>query len=175
MNSATRGLLLALLLMTTLTSVLHASINGRVEQAQFSVVGTGQLTWFGLTVYDATLYSPEGVYHPERPHAIQITYRFNFSRQQLAQKSLEEIERIHGRQPNRMLMLQQLKSVFRDVTEGDHILGIHHPGERAEFYSNDVLLGRIADPALAAAFFDIWLDPATRKPDLRARMLGYHK
>jgi hypothetical protein len=161
--------------MTTATSVLHASINEPIEQAKLSVVGTGQLTWFGLTVYDATLYSPEGAYHPEHPHAIQITYRFNFSREQLARKSLEEIERIHGRQPNRMVMLQQLKSVFRDVTEGDHILGIHHPGERAEFYSNDVLLGRIEDAALAAAFFSIWLDPATREPDLPAGMLGFRQ
>ena len=173
MKSADSRLLLILILFTVMPSLPHASINGPVELAQFKLVGSGQLTWWGLKVYDATLYSSEDAYHPDHPHAIRITYRFSFSREQLANRSLEEIERIHGRQVDRAAVLQQLNAVFRDVSGGDQITGIHYPGKRADFYSQEQLLGRIDDASLAAAFFSIWLDPATRKPALRARMLGY--
>ena len=163
----------ALLILVSSSFDLHANINESIEQAQLSAVGTGELTWWGIKVYDATLYAQDGSYHPDRPHAIRITYQLKFSREQLARKSLEEIERIFGTQPDRDALFQQLQTVFRDVTPGDHILGIHYPGQGAEFYSEDVLLGRIEDERLAAAFFSIWLDPETREPDLRAQMLGY--
>ena len=152
---------------------LHANINEPIEQAQLSAVGSGELTWWGIKVYDATLYARDGSYHPDNPHAIRITYQLKFSREQLARKSLEEIERIFGAQPDRRAMYQELQTVFRDVNPGDHILGIHYPGRGAEFYGEGVPLGRIADAKLAAAFFSIWLDPETREPDLRAQMLGY--
>jgi len=163
----------ALLILVSSSFDLHANINESIEQAQLSAVGTGELTWWGIKVYDATLYAQDGNYHPDHPHAIRITYQLKFSREQLARKSLEEIERIFGTQPDRDALFQQLQTVFRDVTPGDHILGIHYPGQGAEFYSEDVLLGRIEDERLAAAFFSIWLDPETREPDLRAQMLGY--
>jgi hypothetical protein len=34
------------------------------------------------------------------------------------------------------------------------------------------LLGTIDDPVFARAFFAIWLDPRTREPQLRNRLLG---
>ena len=175
MNSARSRLLLIWMLFTVMPSLLYASINRPIELAQFKLVGSGQLTWLGMKVYDARLYSPDGAYQPDLPHAIQITYRFSFSREQLAVKSLEEIERLHGRRMDREAVLQQLNAVFRDVSRGDQITGIHYPGQSADFYSGELFLGRIEDAPLAAAFFSIWLDPATREPDLRARMLGYRQ
>ena len=162
-----------LLILVSSSFDLHASINEPIEQAQLKAVGTGQLTWWGIKVYDATLYARDGSYHPDHPHAIKITYQFGFSREQLARKSLEEIERIFGAQPDYDELLQELQTVFRDVTHGDHILGVHYPGKSAEFFSEGVLLGRLENVRLAEAFFFIWLDPATRVPDLRAQMLGY--
>lgn len=175
MNRGKVRSLLAWLLLTIAPSLALASINAVVEQAQFKLVGSGQLTWWGMTVYDAALYSPDGAYRSDRPHAIEIKYRFSFSREQLARKSLQEIERIHGPPADREAVLEQLNAVLRDVAGGDRITSIHYPGRWAEFYSEDVELGRIEDAALAAAFFSIWLDPATREPDLRAGMLGHRQ
>jgi len=162
-----------LLILVSSSFDLHANINEPIEQAQLSAEGTGELTWWGIKVYDATLYARDGSYHPDHPHAIRITYQLKFSREQLARKSLEEIERIFGTQPDRDALFQQLQTLFREITPGDHILSIHYPGQGAEFYSEGVVLGRIEDERLAAAFFSIWLDPETREPDLRAQMLGY--
>ena len=164
-----------MLLLTTLPPGLHASVDDPIEKAQFRVVGAGQLTWWGNKVYDAVLYAPDGSYHPDHPHAIKITYRLSFSQEQLASKSLQEIERIFGAQPGREERLRELQAVFRDVTRGDHILGVHYPGKGAEFYSENVMLGRLENVKFAEAFFSIWLDPATREPDLRAQLLGYRQ
>jgi hypothetical protein len=136
------------------------------------LVGAGDLTWFGMTVYRAALCTLDGEYRPGQPHALEITYRFSFTRDKLARVSLQEIERIFGPQQDRDEVEARLRAVFRDVANGDRITGIHHPGQGAVFYGNDVLLGRIGDAALAEAFFAIWLDPRTREPALRSKLLG---
>ena len=135
-------------------------------------VGQGTLTWFGLTLYEATLYAPEGRYRADRPHALRIDYARGFSREQLARRTLEEIERIHGPQSDRAALMDRLSSLFPDVSAGDHLIGVHYPGRSAEFYGNGMRLGQLDDPELAAAFFGIWLDPRTREQPLRARLLG---
>jgi len=165
-------LLWVMLFLTTLSPGLSANVDDPIGRGQFSMVGSGQLTWWGMTVYDAALYAPEGTYRPETPHSLEITYRFSFSREQLASRSLEEIERLHGKRSNREAVLEQFRSLFPDVAPGDRITALHRPGEGADFYRGDAPLGRIADAALAAEFFSIWLHPATVEPDLRSQLLG---
>ena len=166
---------LSLVTLLVLVSMVHANTekSPMYQLPGSQVVGSGKLTWFGMTVYRATLYAPDGRYRRNLPHAIEISYQFAFSRKQLARASLEEIEGIYGEQPDEKRVMRQFESIFRDVVKGDNIIGVHHPGRGAEFYSNQVLLGRIDDPSLAAAFFAIWLDPRTSEPDLRTRLLGY--
>ena len=161
-----------ILLLLTLPMVVSASVDHPLAGGQFTKVGSGRLSWWGMTVYDATLYAPQGHYHPDNPHYLEITYRFGFTREQLASGSLEEIERLRGRRSDRNQLLSRFRSIFPDVAWGDRILALHRPGEGVEFYQRERLLGRIADAALAADFFSIWLDPATRKPGLREQLLG---
>lgn len=130
------------------------------------------MTWFGMTVYQASLFAAAGVYKPDLPHALKIEYAFSFSAYQLAKQSLKEIERIHGQQPDRDSLLEQLQAVFRDVENGDYILGVHYPGQGANFYSAGELLGRLESSELAEMFFGIWLNPDTREPRLRNQLLG---
>lgn len=65
-----------------------------------------------------------------------------------------------------------MKALFPDVVAGDQLTGVHHPGEKAEFYRNDELIGVVHDPEFASAFFGIWLDAGTSAPELRERLLG---
>jgi hypothetical protein len=154
-----------------LTLLATASLNASVVE-DFRHVGSGTLTWFGFTVYRATLLSPDGSYKPESPHALRIDYEFSFTKEQLAKSSLEQIEKIYGRQQDRESIIQQLESVFRDVEPGDHLLGIHSPGRGASFFSTQGLIGTLEDPQLARIFFDIWLAPGTSEPKLRSKLLG---
>ncbi len=125
-----------------------------------------------MTVYQASLFATDGVYQPDRPYALKIDYQFSFSANQLATRSLKEIERIHGKQLGRDDLVKQLQSVFCDVKKGEQILGIHYPGQGADFYCAGELLGRLENPQLAEMFFSIWLNPDTREPQLRRQLLG---
>ncbi|MEW8557666.1 MAG: chalcone isomerase family protein [Candidatus Thiodiazotropha sp.] len=160
-----------------LLSLATVSVNARVSPLEdypsFQSVGSGDLTWWGIRIYRATLYAPLGHYGPKRPHALEIVYRMAICRELLAKTSLEEIERIRGRRlVDREAVLDQLETVFRDVSAGDAIVGLHLPGEGARFYTRTDYLGRIDDPELAAAFFGIWLGPASPRPGLRSELLG---
>jgi hypothetical protein len=149
-----------------------ANILATEAYADFQTVGSGNLTFWGAKIYRATLYAPDGEYRPKAPHALEIVYRYAFSREQLAKTSLKEIERIRGPVEDKAAVTAMFASVFVDVAGGDTLIGIHRPGEGARFYSRHTYLGEIANAELAAAFFDIWLNPATRKPALRSQLLG---
>ena len=151
----------------------NASVDQLSQPPESWRVGSGKLTWLGMQVYRATLYAPQGEYRADRPHAIKIVYRFSFSRRQLAERSLLEIENIFGEQPRRQQIVERFQALFCDVSKGDQILGVHSPGQWAEFHCNGRLLGRIEDADLARAFFAIWLNPRTSEPALRNQLLGY--
>ncbi|HXK55588.1 MAG: chalcone isomerase family protein [Gammaproteobacteria bacterium] len=164
--------LLLLLLALTLMPVVSASSKQTLNGDDFSLVGSGRLHWWGISIYDAALYAPAGGYRPERPHYLAITYLKDFSRKQLVDRTLAEIERLHGVRSDREAVLSELSAIFTDVSAGDRLFALHRPGEGVEFYSEERLLGRLDDATLAADFFSIWLDPDTSEPELRERLLG---
>ena len=65
-----------------------------------------------------------------------------------------------------------METLFVDVKSGDQLVGVHLPGEGARFFLNGKLMGESADPAFSEAFFKIWLDPKTKRPELRAALLA---
>lgn len=168
-----RALPLPLLLLGLwLSGPLHAASEAAPLPGGFQPVGSGNLTFFGMTVYRATLLAPGGVYHPERPHALQIDYRFSFSGERLATSSVDEMIKLSPRPLDRPRLIRELAELLPDVKRGDRITGLHRPGEGMLFFSGERYLGRLADAAAAADFFAIWLHPRSPRPGLRARLLG---
>ena len=172
MLDRTASLSVALLLLLCSTSSVIAQANSGTLLERYQAVGNGELTWWGMTIYYATLYSADGRYHPQRDHALQIHYRISVTAQRLAEVSLDQIEEIYGPQPQRETMIKSLASLFCDVKKGDAIIGYNHPGQGAQFYCNGKLTGKLDDPKLADAFFAIWLHPQTSEPELRAQLIG---
>lgn len=141
--------------------------------AGYEAVGSGTLRFFGLRVYDATLWSPRGVWTNGQPFALELHYARSFDGAAIAERSIEEI-RAQRSLPEAILARweTQMKAIFPNVRAGDRLIGVRVPGQGAAFYQGSRSLGRIDDEAFADAFFDIWLAPATRAPELRARLLG---
>jgi hypothetical protein len=140
------------------------------------LVGAGEMRWFGFKLYDARLWAPATATADklqEGAFALELRYAREIPSQRLVDASIEEIERL-GEIPAKNLVTwrQTLSRVFPDVRTGDTIIGVHHPERGAEFFHQGQLTGRIADNTFARRFFAIWLDPRTREPDLRARLLG---
>jgi hypothetical protein len=136
-------------------------------------IGHGTMRYFGLHIYDASLWSADRVWHPNAPYALELTYARNFKGAAIADRSIKEIKSQRMVDPATLARWgQQMKALFPDVKEGDRLTGEYKPGHGATFYLGDRLLGTIADDAFAAAFFDIWLSPKTSEPGLRAQLLG---
>jgi hypothetical protein len=151
-------------------SALHASTLPHLPN--FEEVGSGTMRFFGLRIYDATLWSPGGVWSANQPYALELIYARSFDGAAIARRSIEEI-RAQRAYPAATLARweQQMRALFPDVKSGDRLTGVRMPGAGAAFYSGPRKLGQIDDEAFADAFFGIWLHPATSAPDLRARLL----
>ena len=142
----------------------------------FQLQGEGTLRWFGLKIYDARLFSTDRL-APERvlqhPFALELTYARDFSGLKIAETSLEEIRKLTGAPADRTEQwFAQMQRIFPSVKSGDRLRGVYEPGRAAHFYFNSQFIGSIQDAEFARAFFSIWLDPRTTKPDLRSQLLG---
>jgi hypothetical protein len=94
----------------------HARLSLLDEYPSLQPVGSGGLTWWGIRVYQATLYAPLGQYRPDRPHTLEIVYRMGISREKLAKTSLREIEKIRGAPlADRQGVLNQFKTIFYSI------------------------------------------------------------
>jgi hypothetical protein len=143
-------------------------------------VGSGELTWFGLQVYDARLLSgsPEftGLNGAE-PLALEITYRRKISSDRLVESTAKEWRRLQDElglpgTERRQQWLGAVATIWPDVAPGDRIIARYEPGGPTIFYGNDGLLGVVDDPEFGPAFLGIWLHPETRDTSLRAALLG---
>lgn len=138
--------------------------------------GQGRLRFLGLSVYDARLWVADGfepASYGAAPLALELVYARRLVGRMIAERSLEEMQRVPGISPEQgTRWLEAMRGVFPDVTAGDRITGVHRPGAAARFFVNANLRGEIADPEFARRFFGIWLSPTTSEPSLRQSLLG---
>lgn len=142
---------------------------------QAQALGGGDLTWFGLRIYRATLWSPQRPFDPAGPFALQLHYYRSISRARLADTSIAEISRLSGTPPTDVTLTRWrtlLHAAFVDVNAGDELTGVYLPQRGMRLYDRQKLLAELDEPALARAFFDIWLNENSRDQTLRRRLLG---
>ena len=157
----------------TLLVALAAQASPLPHFPNFKAVGSGTLRFMGLPIYDATLWSQGGAWVATRPFALELRYARGFSGSTIARLTIEETRTLRAPPAATLARWeQQMRGVFPDVQVGDRLTGVRMPGKGVVFYRDTHKLGQISDETLADAFFDIWLDPATRAPELRARLLG---
>jgi len=143
-------------------------------------VGSGEMRWFGMEIYDARLLNGSGRFAGvgiDGPVALEITYRRSIPRDRLVKTTEREWNRLERELglPGRSTVrgwLAQLGDIWPDVGPGDRIIAISQPDGATRFYGNTGPLGTIDDPAFGAAFLGIWLHPNTRATDLRAALIG---
>lgn len=147
----------------------------RAALPQAQSLGGGDLTWFGLRIYRATLWSARRPFDVTQPFALQLSYYRSISRARLVSTSMDEIRRLNRPAlPIGTLARWEtmLNSAFVDVSAGDQLVGVYLPQRGMQLYDKQRLLAQLDDAELARAFFDIWLHPDTRDPDLRRQLLG---
>lgn len=154
-------------------AVLPAHASPLPQLSGYATVGSGTLRYFGLRIYDATLWSPGGAWSAGKPYALELRYARRFEGAAIARRSIEEMRAQRDHPAATLARWEaQMRALFPDVEAGDRLTGVRIPGAGAAFYSGTRKLGQIDDEAFADAFFGIWLDPASSAPELRNRLLG---
>lgn len=139
------------------------------------VIGGGDLRVFGFRVYTARLWSAANPLSADKPFALELTYHRDITRDELVEASVDEIKRTSPVPVSQEQISQwqaQMAQAFVDVQAGSKITGVYLPGREARFYVGEKLQHVVQDPQFAKAFFDIWLSPKTRNPELREQLLG---
>ncbi|MEK6346806.1 MAG: chalcone isomerase family protein [Burkholderia sp.] len=139
------------------------------------LIGSGDFCVLGFCLYDAALWASRAPTTADVPFALALTYRRTIRAERLVKVGMDEIRRLAPAPlPDATLAAWQadMRRAFEDVGPGDSLCGVYLPGHGARFYANGRLKAAIDDPAFAAAFFGIWLDPHTRAERLRRRLLG---
>lgn len=139
-------------------------------------LGQARLRFFGLSVYDATLWAEPGfdaVQFERHRFVLELHYLRTLYGKAIAERSLKEMRgvgSVSDAQATRWL--DAMLKLFPDVKDGDHIAGLHVPGEGARFTLNERPLGDVSDAEFARLFFGIWLSPATSEPQMRTQLLA---
>lgn len=144
------------------------------EAAGWRKMGSGSLRWLGFSVYQASLWAPEGVLpSADATFALAIRYERSITSQRLVDTTLDEMHRLGtASASSRSAWRDSLAQAFPDVAPGEIIVGLNRPGEGVAFFHQGRLTAQIEDVGFAQAFFAIWLDERTREPGLRARLMG---
>ena len=139
-------------------------------------LGQARLRFFGLSVYDATLWAEPGfeaASFERHRFVLELHYLRTLHGKAIAERSLKEMRGVGNvSEAQATRWLDAMTRLFPDVKDGDHIAGLHLPGEGARFTLNDRPLGDVKEPDFARLFFGIWLAPATSEPQMRAQLLA---
>jgi len=168
------ALLLAVALLTPM-GVMALTLPEQVEKnfPQLRLAGEGRLRWFGLHVYDASLWVNGSRWNEDGEFALDIRYARDIKSRRLVQTSLDEMRRLgFGDEQQLERWAELMARIFPDVKKGERLTGVNLPGTGAEFYYQGRTVGMIADPEFARAFFSIWLDARTLEPKLRQSLIG---
>ncbi|GGI20598.1 chalcone isomerase family protein [Oxalicibacterium faecigallinarum] len=147
-----------------------AYINADIPQA--AIVGTGSLRWFGLHIYEASLWAGSGHYAVNRPHALELVYSRDFSADTLADEGLKQMRK-QGVDEARLVQWKPLmQSVLLDVKKGDTLTVVQREDASLGFFHNGRFINTIRDGDFNRHFLDIWLGEKTTVPALRRALIG---
>ena len=151
----------------------------RDDFPQLIQVGEGVMTWFGFSIYRASLWSHNGRYESltrSRPLALHITYEKNISRDKLIETTLDQWSRLNiSNKSQRDVWARKLRRIWPDVKPGDSITTVLNLQGHTEFFNNARQLETITDTEFGPALLSIWLHPKTTASDLRAKLIGIQK
>lgn len=154
-------------------SLLLAGPAQAVPVQQLDAVGAATLKVFLWTIYDSRLYSEDGNFDGIEPNvALEITYRRNIDSQDLVQRTRKEWRKLSLYQPRHEQWLDELRSMWPDVKDGDTLLLVVEKNLASQFYLNGNPIGRMEDSDFTRSFLSIWLSKDSSYPALRDQLLG---
>ncbi|MCY4229333.1 MAG: hypothetical protein OXF26_00300 [Alphaproteobacteria bacterium] len=159
---------LALILATGSAAAAPQELSGRLVANRPAGCVEYRFLFFGI--YRAELWTDAATL-PGRNFALSLVYQRGFEREDLVSTSISEMVRMSGRpQASFGVARAELEKAMRTVQEGDRYTAWRSRPGLVEFFHNGRATGTLTQDA--DLFLDIWLGPASRDPERRAKLLA---
>lgn len=156
--------LLAVCLFLFLGASAHAAdyIGQYVPEAR--IVGTHRVKMAMWDVYNVTLYAPDGVYAPEKPFALSLTYHKSIPARTIANHAVTGM-RDQGYDYEHKLAQwhERMVNIFPNVQPGTTLTGVTDGKGNVIFTKDKNIIGTIRDREFERYFFGIWLNSEVAK------------
>jgi hypothetical protein len=137
----------------------------------FEQVGTAQMKWLWLKIYQATLLTPSGTYQANQwPIALELLYQQNITAQQLIKSTEKDWKRQNIDYSAKWITA--LEKMWPDISTQDQLTLYVDADSTSHFFYNGQFIGSILDPLFSVAFTAIWLSNNTIKPAQRNQLIG---
>lgn len=172
-----RTLLFAAALATALaaTSAAAAQKPPELEAADVAKTQVGATSFRVMfwRVFDASLWSTDGRFDWTQPFALSLTYRRDFSVDQLKSKTVEEMARISGKKEAAFRAFgEEFAGCVGDVGDGDRITAVSIDADKTQFFFNGEETCTLSKPGLRRDFFSIWLSEDSLFPEASSVLVG---
>ena len=138
-------------------------------------VGSYSFRKLMLHVYDIAFWSDSGSWS-KAPYALSITYDMNFTSDELAERTGDEMKGVSNLTPETIEKYTELlRGIYPPVKDGDRITALQKDAGTTVFYHNGKQVGVVPDAQFAQPFFGIWLSPKSSEPDMRKQLTSGKK
>lgn len=160
----------SLLIIVSLCLFAHSSYT--VAEVNFNKVGEARMEYLFWDIYDASLFTPTGVYQPgEHPIKFTLTYLRDFSAKDIVKATNEQWQHL-GKQQLTARYADRLLALWPNINKGESLTLQTDQQGQSVFFHNGEKLGHIEDADFADQFLAIWLSEHTSEPKLRKQLLG---
>ncbi|MDA9930823.1 chalcone isomerase family protein [Alphaproteobacteria bacterium] len=141
-----------------------------------ALVGEARFKVLFFKIYDAELFAPDGIYSPDKPYALRLTYLINAKEDRIVSQTVKEMKRQKAADTATIeSWIPAMEKAFISMDKGSFADFIHTPDGRLTLLGNGEPVSVIDDPALSRAIMDIWLGPDIRDRDFQNALLGKTK
>lgn len=135
----------------------------RANVAGAQMLGAASYRWLGLPLYDATLYTTDGMsFDWSRKVALQLVYARKLSRDTLVNATLAELVRMERSRQDHPAIRKKLTACMRGTTTGDRIVAISTGRDSMSFWFNGWKTCDLSHPGIKRRVLGIWLSEGTR-------------
>jgi len=134
--------------------------------------GKGRHSWWGIQMYDATLWIVGPQWSETEKHALDIEPSRVVPADTLVKNAIKEMRDLKVGDESKLKTWQaEMIKVMPNVRPGDQVVIFCSDANRTLVYLNDSSSGEVDDPSFCRAVMSVWLHPQTKHQAMRKSLL----
>lgn len=137
-------------------------------------LGKGRHSWWGIQMYDATLWIVGPQWSATGTHALDLEPSRDVPADTLVKNAIKEMRDLKVGDESKLKTWQaEMTKVIPNVRPGDQIVIFCSDTNRTLVYLNDSSTGEVDDPSFCPAIMSVWLHPQTKHQAMRKSLLRH--